>query len=442
MKLVHRVAATLLFAFALSIAGSSSARGDKPPATADAADLITYALLSAMKAQNYAAAYGMFDERMKAAITEKKLRAVWSEQLSTLGPLVSYTITQRTQVQGIDVRIASVKFEHGELQAKVAVHPDTKEVAGFIITPAPTSAKPASPAPYVRPSDFRSIEISVGTAPYVLGATLTVPVGLGPFPGVVLVHGSGPQDRDESVGANKVFKDLAEGLASRGIEVLRYDKRTFVYGAKLGDSVTVDQEVVLDAIAAVGALRARQEIDPQRIFIIGHSMGALLAPEIGVRSAPVAGVVLMAPPGRPIWDMVLSQMKYLGSPASEIAETEQKLARLKAGTLGTERFLGVPQAYWKDLGARDGFGMAKKLGKPVLILHGDRDYQVLEEDIEAWRHALAGTPHVEIATLPSLNHLFILGTGKPGPAEYEKPGHVDAKAVEKIVAFVQQGKTE
>ncbi|HXL14555.1 MAG TPA: DUF3887 domain-containing protein, partial [Methylomirabilota bacterium] len=173
-----------------------------------------------MKTQNYSAAFEMFDSNMRAAVSEEKLRAVWSAQLGTLGPLVSWTITQRTQAQGLDVRIALLRFDHGELLATVAVNPGRQEVAGFLIKPAPSSAKPAPPAPYVHPSDFRSAEISVGSAPFVLGGTLTVPVGLGPFPGVVLVHGSGPQDRDETIGANKIFKDLAEGLASRGIEVL------------------------------------------------------------------------------------------------------------------------------------------------------------------------------------------------------------------------------
>jgi len=182
----------------------------------------------------------------------------------------------------------------------------------------PSFVKPP-PTHYVHPSDFRSSEISIGKAPFVLGGTLTVPVGPGPFPGVVLVHGSGPHDRDETIGANKVFKDLAEGLASRGIEVLRYDKRTFVYGAKLGDSISVDDEVMMDAAAAVTALRARPEIDATHIFVIGHSMGALLAPEIGIRSAPVAGIALLAPPGRPPWDIVLSQMRYLGASPKEIA---------------------------------------------------------------------------------------------------------------------------
>jgi dienelactone hydrolase len=286
------------------------------------------------------------------------------------------------------------------------------------------------------------VQVSVGTAPYVLGASLTEPLGLGPFPGVVLVHGSGPQDRDETVGANKVFKDIAEGLASRGIGVLRYDKRTFVYGASLSDSISVDDEVTTDAVAAVAALRARAEIDPRRIVVIGHSMGALLAPKIAVRSAPVAGIVLMAPPGRPPWDLVLSQLKYLGTSAKDMTETEEKVTRLKAGTLGTERFFGAPQSYWKDLAAQDGIGTAKKLGKPALVLRGDRDYQVTDEDVEAWRKGLAGMPGVEIATLPGLNHLFVAGEGKPGPAEYEKPGHVDGRVIEKLVAFIQSAKAE
>jgi dienelactone hydrolase len=422
----------------LLLVASPAFAASKPTSTADAgaSDDIASSLLSAMKAQNYAAAYAMFDETMKSAVSEEKLRAVWSAQVGTLGPLVSWTITQRTQAQGLDIRIALLKFDHGQLLATVAIHPDTHELAGFVIKPAPSSAKPAPPAPYVHPTDFRDSQISIGTAPFVLGATLTEPVGLGPFPAVVLVHGSGPQDRDETIGGNKVFKDLAEGLASRGIVVLRYDKRTFVYGAKLSDSISVDDEVVVDAVAAVAALRARPEIDPQRLFVIGHSLGALLAPEIGVRSAPVAGVVLLAPPARPMEDMVLAQMKYLGASTKDMAELSEKVARLKAGTLGSDRLLGAPQSYWKDVDRRDGIAMARKLGRPVLVLRGDRDYQVGAEDMDLWRKGLAGAPGAEVVVLPGLNHLFIAGEGKPGPAEYDTPGHVDARVIDKVAAFV------
>src|SRR5262249_49608558 len=215
---------------------------------------------------------------MQGAVSQEKLRAVWSSQVGNFGPLVSWSIVQRTTSQGRDVRIARLKFDHGELQAMVAVNPDTHTVGGFLLKPAPSSEPPAPGPPYINPSRFHSEEISIGAAPWTLGATLTVPTDLGPVPAAILVHGSGPQDRDETIGSNKVFKDIAEGLASRGVEVLRYDKRTYTYGAKMGDSVSIDDEVIVDAEAALAALRARPEVDPNRIYVIGHSMGALLAP--------------------------------------------------------------------------------------------------------------------------------------------------------------------
>ncbi|HZI89684.1 MAG TPA: alpha/beta fold hydrolase [Candidatus Polarisedimenticolia bacterium] len=402
---------------------------------------MTETLFSNMKAGNLASAYGMFDSRMQGAVSPEKLKSIWSDQLSAMGPLASWTITQRLQSQGVDVRIVLLKFDHGTLQATVAIHPDTKEVAGFVIKPPPSTAKPAPPASYVHPADFRASEIKIGSAPYVLGGTLCEPVGLGPFPAAVLIHGSGPQDRDETIGANKVFKDIAEGLASSGVAVLRYDKRTFVYGAQIGDSISVEDEVMVDAASAIAALRARPEIDPKRIFVIGHSMGALLAPEIAVRDGSVAGVACLAPPGRPVGDIVIDQMKFTGASPKDVAEMEQKVARMKAGTLGTERFFGAPQSYWRDLDSRDGIGMAKKLGKPILVMRGDRDFQVGAQDLAAWKAGLAGMEGATVETIPGLSHLFIAGEGKPSPSEYDKPGHVDERVIQKLTLFIKPAKS-
>ncbi|AKF85217.1 hypothetical protein MFUL124B02_10540 [Myxococcus fulvus 124B02] len=281
---------------------------------------------------------------------------------------------------------------------------------------------------------FRSEEVLVGKAPWELKGTLTVPAGTGPFPGVILVHGSGPHDRDETVGPNKPFKDLAEGLSSRGIAVLRYDKRTKVYAQQSAAGISMDDEVVVDAVAAVETLKARADIDPKHIFVVGHSLGALLAPEIAVRAAPVAGAVLLAPPGRAPWDIILAQLRYLEQPPELIASIEKDVELLKAGTLGDKKLLGAPAAYWRDWASRDGVAMATKLARPPLILRGERDYQVTEEDVAVWKK---GLPRAEVVTIPGANHLFIQGTGKPHPAEYQTPGNVDARVIDTLSAFIR-----
>ncbi|MGE5177895.1 MAG: alpha/beta fold hydrolase [Bacteroidota bacterium] len=427
------LAAPTLSAAPASAAGPAKALAARPaPAARRTSEAVAESLFTALRRRDYDGAFALFDERMKDAVPLEKLKTVWEDQLSRLGAFVSWTQEAGDPVQGQDVRLAALQLEHGQLKGMVTIDPATAKVSGFFIRP--VASPPASAAAYVDTTKFHVVETHVGSDAMPLGATLTLPVGKGPFPAAILVHGSGPQDRDETIGGSKVFRDIAEGLSSRGVAVLRYDKRTLRYPEKMKDKPTIDDEVILDAVSAVAALRARPDIDTKRVVVIGHSLGALLAPEIGVRAAPVAGVVLLAPPGRKPWDIVIGQMRYLGMPDSQIAGMERSVADIKAGK--DETLLGAPGSYWRDWAARDGFAMARKLGKPILILRGERDYQVEDVDVEAWRKALGGAPNVEIVTLPALNHLFIAGTGKPGPSEYETPGHVDRVVIDKVAAFV------
>src|SRR6516164_2552247 len=103
----------------------------------------------------------------------------------------------------------------------------------------------------------------------------------------------------------------------------------------------------------------------------------------------------------------------------------------------TENVLGAPASYYYDLEARDEVAMARQLRIPILILHGGRDYQIIDQDIERWQAGLKGVGHVRVETFPALNHLFIAGTGKPNQQEYGEPGHVDVKVIDAMTAFIE-----
>lgn len=281
------------------------------------------------------------------------------------------------------------------------------------------------------------VAITVGAAPYELPGTLTLPDGAGPFPAVVLVHGSGPNDRDETVGKTKLFADLAAGLADHGIASLRYDKRTYAYGDQLTNDITLDDEVIVDAIAAVHALQARPDI--ARVVVVGHSLGGMLAPEIAARAGHVAAVAMLAPPARPPLVILRDQLRYLGAPRELRGQVEAALAVVELVALGddpTLRVMGMPLSYWRDWEAHDGVAAARALDLPLLVLQGDRDYQVTREDFGIWKRSLGR--RAAYVLLAGDNHGFFRGRGRPGPRDYAEDVHVDPRVVDRLVELVRR----
>ena len=326
-----------------------------------------------------------------------------------------------------------------------------RRISGLFFVPSKPKVNYRPPV-YADPKAFRESDVTLGHDPWKLPGTLSVPLGAGPFPAVLLVHGSGPNDRDETIGSNKPFKDLASGLASRGIAALRYDKRSKVHAHALAgvNSLTVNEEVVDDVFAAVDFLRRDPRIDPRRIFVAGHSLGGYLVPRIAAHKdgGLIAGFVILAGNTRPIEQLISEQTNHILSLAGALSDHDrqqvQVLRRLVdrvndpalAKSDQSERLLGAPIAYWLDLrGYRPEQLAAAKLFQPTFILQGERDYQVTLTDFRIWNSALKSRKNVKFKTYPQLNHLFITGEGPSGPAEYEVAGNVAKEVVDDIAAW-------
>lgn len=389
-----------------------------------------------------------FAPELRSALPSGQLAAVWAALEAQSGTLETvgkpYLVGEEPAVQ---VR-QPVTFGQQVLDLLYALD-DQGRLTGLWVVPhlaAPESPETAEQLPsYVNPDGFTEVELTVGKPPYELPATLTLPKAQGPFPGVVLVHGSGPNDRDERIGPNRPFRDLAWGLASQGIAVLRYDKRTFVYASQLDPAeATLEAEVVEDALAAVEVLAARPEIS--QVYLLGHSLGGTLAPVIARQSSRIAGLVLLAAMARPISQVVPEQLQYLAEVDGTVTAEEQAqveafrsaLAQAVSGGLEPSTLvLGAPAGYWQALDALDPVAVARELEQPILVLQGGRDYQVTEADFRCFQEGLAGRDQVEFHLFPELNHLFMAGQGPSHPGEYEQPGHVAPDVVETITRWVK-----
>lgn len=413
------------------------------------------AFLEALSREDFMAAVRDFDATMMKVSGPDKLAEFWKRVPEKLGSFKRLTAARRDQSAGYEVALVTCEFERITLDARVVFDND-KRIAGFQFVPSLPPAKYEPPS-YADPARFEEREVTVGAGgDWPLPGTLALPKGPGPFPGLVLVHGSGPNDRDETLGPNKPFRDLAWGLASRGIAVLRYEKRTRVYGPKLvADpkfaSLTVKEEAIDDALEAVRLLRSEPAIDPKKMFILGHSLGGTLIPRIalGAEKLGVAGYIIMAGLTRPLPETYLRQMTYLfGLDGETSAEEKNQLEEIKSDVARinalresdagkSERIIFAAPAYWLDLRGYYPPEVALKTDRPTLILQGSRDYQVTTEDFDNWEKALSGRASVVFKLYPRANHLFIEGRGLPTPNEYALVhGSVAESVVSDIAAFI------
>jgi dienelactone hydrolase len=338
--------------------------------------------------------------------------------------------------------VHNIHFEKDSLAVRVVVD-SVNLVGGFWLDQIKRVYHYPPPA-YADPKAYTEREVVVRGA-YELPATLSVPNGRGPFPAVLLVHGSGPSDRDQTIAGNKMFRDIAWGLASRGVMVLRYEKRTKLFGAKMNRyKTTVQEETIDDAIAAIDLLATQPETDTTRIILAGHSLGATLAPEIATKAPAIDGVAMLAPIARPLEVVINDQLRFIASMQDTMSVEERakldaelaKVAEIQEETLmPTKMLLNMPATYYYDLHRRDQHAYAKSLGKPILIARGTKDYQAPQMDYLLWQDVLAGVPNTAFRTYDDCYHLFIETEATPGPWNYQQEGHVVEALIDDLAAW-------
>jgi dienelactone hydrolase len=434
-----------------TVTGATTAPAKSVPAATAPKTTIEVAaesLVTRLAAGDFKGATSRFDGQMRETLPPDKLAAVWEGLRSHAGPFEAIEGT-RTEVKA-EYRIVYVacKFAALPIDTKVAFDASDR-IAGLFFTP---RVKPSEPPPYAARDRFEERNITVRSGRWQLPGQVTIPRGKGPFPAVVLVQGSGPHDADETIGPNKPFRDLAWGLASRGVVVLRYTKRTLLMAQQETASVaglTVESEVLEDARAALDLAARTSGVDSTRLFVIGHSLGGMLAPRLAQSSRKLAGIAILAGNVTPLEDLALEQVRWMAdrdgnidaAEKATITAAEKAVAAIHDPALRdttTVTFLGapIPGSYWLDLRNYRPEQVAAALPMAVQVLQGDRDYQVGRRDFEAWKQALAGKRDAACKLYPGLNHLFMAVAGEPGPEQYATPGHVAEVVVGDLATWI------
>ena len=293
---------------------------------------------------------------------------------------------------------------------------------------------------------------------YPLNGLLTLPDDTAkPVPAVVFVHGSGASNMDEKVGKLTPFKDLAQGLARHGIASVRYDKRSFAHGFKmLRDKdleVTVKTETIDDAILATELLKKDPRINSEKIFIIGHSMGGMLAPRIDAEGGNFRGLIIMAGSPRKLEEIILDQneaalrstkgfvnwivKKQVAKFAAmfdgmyELSDAEAKKKKMGGGTT---------LYYFKEMGEHPTSGYLLATVKPILIMQGEKDFQATaEKDFAAYKQLLAGRSNVTFRLYENLSHAFVpsvYGDIMKAKQEYNVEQHISGEVIADIANWI------
>lgn len=408
--------------------------------------------VQSMMAGDFEAVASTFDAAVAEQLDAVSLKAAWDGAVSILGAhLSSESITGQSDGDYYTATIVE-RYEENGLRVSLAYNKD-KEIAGIYFDYAPAVAQ-------ITENEFlteHEVTVVADTS-MPLSAFLTMPKGVSNPPVVVLVQGTGATDKNETVYNNKPFLDIAHGLAKQGIATIRYDKRFFTYPDKameLGSNLTLEDETLDDVNAILELLRKDDRINSAKIYILGHSLGGMLAPAIAAENPDIKGIISMAGTLYPFHEVAYHQSKaiektLLTSPDTdeatlallasqmELIEKDVEIMRGDISQLPDDQLLmGFHVGYLKSAKEYAGINFIDDLTVPILVLQGDADFQVyVDIDFLFWQETLEDRDNVTLKLYEGLNHLMMETNGKSDASEYQVKGVVSQNVIDDIADFV------
>lgn len=377
---------------------------------------------------------------MKMQMTKEALEKAWSATVDGLGNYIDvYEITQKEidQYQKVNVIL---QYENNGLAVSFTYN-DEKKLDGFWLNYTAIEKEAVS-------SDaFIEVKITFGEGDYPITGMLTLPKNVENPPVAILVPGSGNHDINEGVKANKPFQDIAWGLAEHGIASIRYNERALLYPELASGEFTIELDSLNDAADAIQYASSCDQVDKDNIFVIGHSLGAMMAPKIASDHKEVAGIVLLAGSPRNLEKIIYDQVKYAIDHTDNITEeqVQEAMASTEEGIAAIQELsdsssaviLGYPSSYWYSLKQINISELTLGLTIPIYIAQGSEDFQVYsDKDYTQWQELLGDKANVTFKLYDNLNHLFMTANGKTDVTEYNIPGHVDQVVIEDIALYI------
>ena len=387
----------------------------------------------------YNKVFRCFDENMKSKVSKEQLSTLWEQLESTVG---QYKEVKNVKTTSLDEGIKQkglLQFEAGALEVALSTNGEGK-ISGLFISQlgyeAPEYAKNLGTG-----KKYTNFE-SHG---YNIPGELVIPLECNECPLVVLVHGSGPNDKDETIGPNKVFYDLAMGLASKGVATYRYDKRSKIYPETLKGQFDLYDETINDAVSALLHIQKDTFLHFGKYVMLGHSLGAYAMPLIADSLGDlINGAILFSGNSSRLEDLIDYQMEYLTSFDGEISKTEAKIIKENTeraqnirtnnytDSTSSELLLGYwPGKFWKGI---DNYSPVSTLSTnknmPFFIMQGEMDYQIPMSEYKIWQDVVGTQPNVTMRSYPGLSHLFTpTKAEKPSPQDYFSPNNVDFQVI-------------